>query len=338
VIKNVICIHEEDAGILWKHTDYRPGGRSQTVRSRRLVVSMVCTLANYGEDKATIHYSITYNYLMVEYIWNYYFYQDGNIELEMRLSGILQVYCADNDEPNAFGTTVAPNTNAHYHQHIFSIRVDPMIDGLNNSVVEMDVVPIPEGTGSVGNFAGNGFTVEERVLKHQSEGAREYKFDRERRWKMVNPARKHYSSGRDVGYIVGMKEASTRLMAKEEGWVGRRAGFAKKALWVIKDVEDSKGSRMWPSGKYVPQTREEPEDSVGQWLKTDSLIENEDVLVYITVGTTHIPRPEDWPVMPVEHLRLAFKPNNFFRENPSMDVPGIKDSHSGLAFPNENAS
>lgn len=47
VIKNVICIHEEDAGLLWKHTDFRPGGRGQAVRSRRLVVSMVCTLANY---------------------------------------------------------------------------------------------------------------------------------------------------------------------------------------------------------------------------------------------------------------------------------------------------
>lgn len=48
VIKNAICIHEEDAGILWKHTDFRAGGRGQSARSRRLVVSMICTLANYG--------------------------------------------------------------------------------------------------------------------------------------------------------------------------------------------------------------------------------------------------------------------------------------------------
>jgi len=47
-VKNAICIHEEDAGVLWKHKDYRPGGRSQTVRRRRLVISMVCTVANYG--------------------------------------------------------------------------------------------------------------------------------------------------------------------------------------------------------------------------------------------------------------------------------------------------
>jgi primary-amine oxidase len=49
VIENAICIHEEDAGVLWKHTDFRPGGRSKVVRSRRLVVSMVSTVANYGD-------------------------------------------------------------------------------------------------------------------------------------------------------------------------------------------------------------------------------------------------------------------------------------------------
>jgi len=60
VIKNVICIHEEDAGVLWKHSDYRPNGRSQTVRRRRLVVSMVCTLANYGEQLGAC--SLLYSY------------------------------------------------------------------------------------------------------------------------------------------------------------------------------------------------------------------------------------------------------------------------------------
>jgi primary-amine oxidase len=47
-VKRAICIHEEDSGLLWKHTDYRPGGRAHAVRSRRLVISMICTVANYG--------------------------------------------------------------------------------------------------------------------------------------------------------------------------------------------------------------------------------------------------------------------------------------------------
>ena len=53
-IKNAICIHEEDDGLLWKHTDYRPGGKSFAARSRRLVVSMCCTLANYGKISGSL--------------------------------------------------------------------------------------------------------------------------------------------------------------------------------------------------------------------------------------------------------------------------------------------
>ena len=76
-----------------------------------------------------------------EYIWNYHFYQDGKIELEVRLTGILQTYVSKEGSP--FGTTVAPNLEAQYHQHLFSIRVDPMVDGLNNSVIETDIVSLP---------------------------------------------------------------------------------------------------------------------------------------------------------------------------------------------------
>ena len=54
----------------------------------------------------------------------------------------------------------------------------------------------------------------------------------------------------------------------------------------------------------------------------------------VVAGITHIPRPEDWPVMPVEHLRVLFRPTNFFEINPSMDVPGANDTRSVPAFPN----
>ncbi|KAG5642009.1 hypothetical protein DXG03_003781 [Asterophora parasitica] len=319
IIKNVICIHEEDDGVLWKHTDYRPGGRSQTVRRRRLVVSMVCTLANY------------------EYIWNYYFYQDGSIEFEIRLTGILQVYVAGQDEPSPFGTHIAPGVNAQNHQHLFSVRIDPMIDGLQNSVIESDIVSLPDApTGSAQNFAGNAFLTQESVLK--TEAGRPFDYYKERRWKIVNPARKHYSSGKNVGYSIGMKGGATPMMARPDSWAAKRAAFITNALWVVREIEGDKGGRMWPAGKYVPQTRSDPEDSVGQWVKGQQNVENEDLLVYVTVGTTHIPRPEDWPVMPVEHLSVTLKPNSFFKENPSMDVPGTADAHSVPAFPNGAAT
>src|SRR5207245_1759534 len=45
-IQNAICLHEEDAGILWKHFDAR-SGITEMRRSRRLVVSYICTVGNY---------------------------------------------------------------------------------------------------------------------------------------------------------------------------------------------------------------------------------------------------------------------------------------------------
>ncbi|TBU23317.1 peroxisomal copper amine oxidase [Dichomitus squalens] len=319
VVKNTICIHEEDAGLLWKHTDYRVGGRAQAVRSRRLVIQQVCTLANY------------------EYLFNYMFYQDGNIEVEIRLTGILQVYVADNDEPNAFGTTIAPNINAHYHQHIFSVRVDPMVDGLNNTVVETDIVPLPNApTGSAANYYGNAFITRGTPIKVASEGAREYDHAKDRRWSIVNPKKVHPHSKRNAGYTIMSKGAQAPLMALPDSVVAKRASFATKPVWVVKDVEGPNGGRMWPSGKYVPQTRDTPEDSLPNWVKGNDNLAEEDILVYLTLGITHIPRPEDWPVMPVEHLRLLFRPTHFFEFNPSMDVPGANDTKSSPAFTNDS--
>ena len=45
-ISNAVCLHEEDAGMLWKHTDWRTG-EVEVRRARRLVVSSVCTVENY---------------------------------------------------------------------------------------------------------------------------------------------------------------------------------------------------------------------------------------------------------------------------------------------------
>src|SRR3954463_6496560 len=66
-IRNAICIHEEDDAILWKHVD--PGAGTEVRRARRLVVSFHATVANY------------------EYLVYWRFYQDGNIECEVRATG-----------------------------------------------------------------------------------------------------------------------------------------------------------------------------------------------------------------------------------------------------------
>jgi primary-amine oxidase len=232
---------------------------------------------------------------MPEYIWNYHFYQDGSIEFEIRLTGILSVYVAKDDELTPFSVKVAPNLNAQYHQHMFSIRIDPMIDGLMNSVVETDVVSLPNApTASSANYAGNAFVVQDTVIK--TEGGRAYDYNKERRWRIVNPGRNHYSSGNAVGYTLGVKGGATPMMARPDSWAAKRATFLKNSVWVCRDIEaENSGTlRMWPAGKYVPQTKEAPEDSVGSWVEGKMNVEDEDILVYLTIGKNHIPPYNFW--------------------------------------------
>ena len=44
---------------------------------------------------------------------------------------------------------------------------------------------------------------------------------------------------------------------------------------------------------------------------------------------THFPRPEDWPIMPVDYAGFWFKPAGFLDQNPAMDVPEASQAHRG---------
>ena len=204
----------------------------------------------------------------------------------MKLTGILNVHTlAPGESAGPHATQVAHRIGAQYHQHLFSIRVDPMVDGLRNSVIESDIVPLPNAPmGSSENWAGNAFITQESTLRTAREGIRDYDLAKDRRWSIVNTSRKHHASGRPPGYVLGYKGAIATLLAAPGSWVVRRAGFARKSLWVVKDREDRLGGRVWPAGRYVPQTTDGPKDSVGEWAKEEESIDNDDILLFITMG------------------------------------------------------
>ncbi|CEP11167.1 hypothetical protein [Parasitella parasitica] len=90
----------------------------------------------------------------------YYFYQDGTFEYEVKATGELNTHVSAEDEgANGMGTIVAPQINARYHQHFFTMRIDPMIDGQQNSVQQVDTYSLPYPTGHPKNPFGNGLTV-----------------------------------------------------------------------------------------------------------------------------------------------------------------------------------
>lgn len=286
VVEQAICIHEEDDGIAWKHQDLNTGN-VEVRRSRRFVVSSIYTVGNY------------------EYAFYWRLYLDGSIELEVRLTGIVQP-CAFDDEPPEGMTVVAPNLAAAHHQHLFCVRLDLDVDGGPNSVYEVDVVPC-------GGDWDNGMEAKATLLATEQAAQRDVDPSRSRVWKVVNPGSLNHV-GQPVAYKL-LPSATPTLLAGERSVVRRRAAFATHNLWVTPYAEDEiRAAGPWPN-QHVGG------DGLPDWTAADRPIVDTDVVLWHSFGLTHVVRPEDWPVMPVERTGFWLIPVGFFDRNPALDVP-----------------
>lgn len=103
-----------------------------------------------------------------------------------------------------------------------------MIDGINNSVVETDVVPLPEPTGSDENWAGNGFIAKKTILQTTGEGARMSDTVKGRMWSLVNEDKVHYASKAPVGFKVSFNSrfAMARFLSFRDLWFFAHLSFA----------------------------------------------------------------------------------------------------------------
>ena len=291
-VERAICLHEEDYGILWKHHD----AQSQTTevrRSRRLVVSSFHTVGNY------------------EYGFYWYLYLDGTIQMEVKLTGIVGVSAViDGNERPEYAPLVAPNLASPIHQHLFCFRLDFDLDGTANSVYEVNTTPAPAGDD---NPDGTAFRAETRLLASEAQAQRDVDAARTRSWKVVNPHRLN-RLGRPVGYRL-LPGATPTLLAAPNSKFAERAGFARHNLWVTPFQEGEINAagdhpNLHPGGDGLPA-----------WTREDRAIEDTDIVLWHTVGVTHLPRPEDWPVMPVEYCGFLLQPVGFFDRNPALDLP-----------------
>lgn len=300
-IENAICLHEEDAGLSWKHTDVR-NGRVEVRRARRLVISSISTIGNY------------------EYASYWYLHQDGRIEYEMKATGIINTAACRPGEPGLFGTEVAPGIVGHIHQHIFCARLDMEVDGPNNSVVECDTRALPPGPE---NPHGNAFLVEERVLTREQEAKRDNDFDKMRFWRVINPGTKNWV-GRPTGYKLEAM-SPVKPFTHPDSPSGRRGRFIQHQLWVTKfDPEE-----RYPAGDFVNQSK--GEEGLPAWTRADRDLENTDIVLWHSFGLHHLPRPEDHPVQPCVVCGFKLMPSGFFDGNPVIDLPPAVNTSSCCA-------
>ena len=289
-LPNAICLHEEDAGLLWKHTDFRTG-HAEVRRSRRLVVSFIATVGIY------------------DYAFYWSFYQDGTMGFEVKLTGIMNTRALQPGEHPTYGTLVAPDLCAIIHQHFFNVRLDMMVDGLSNSVYETHLETAPPNA----NPFGNAFYAKDTLLATEQQAQQVTASLAGRSWKIVNPQVKN-ALGQPVAYQLVTQENAVSL-ARPSASVVQRAGFITKNLWVTPYTPEER----YPAGEYPNQHAGGA--GLPQWTAANRPITETNVVLWYTLGVNHVPRPEDWPVMPVRTVGFHLQPCGFFDCNPALDVP-----------------
>jgi primary-amine oxidase len=295
-VENAICIHEEDHGISWKHMDFRTE-ETEVRRLRRLVVSFIATVGNY------------------EYGSYWYFYQDGRIEMEIKLTGILSTAAAPAEAEVKYGTRLNDVLYAANHQHFFCIRLDTQIDGTRNSVVEMNTRPAPAEE----NPWGNAFYGEATVLATEQAAQRVIDPMTGRFWKIQSSERTN-KTGRPTAYKLIPGE-NIMPFATEDSSIRQRAAYMWNHLWVTPYDRNER----YPAGDYPNQHAGGA--GLPAWTAADRPVEDTDVVLWYVMGHNHLPALEDWPVMPVASIGFTLKPSGFFDRNPALDLPPSNTCH-----------
>jgi primary-amine oxidase len=297
-IRNAVCIHEEDDGVLWKHVDERSG--AEVRRARRLVISFHLTVANY------------------EYLIYWRFYQDGSIECEVRATGIMVTSYFPAGLAPPTGTVVDQRTYAPYHQHFIVARLDLDVDGEPNTVFAVESEPLPV---SDANPHGLALVLRETPLRTESDGRQDANWAAGRSWKIASTTSVTGLDAHPAYKLV--PSGSIPALIDQSSPAFQRAEVIGHALWVT----PYSASERWPCGEFPNLSA--TDHGLPAWTAEDRSIEAADVVLWHVFGLHHITRPEDWPIMPVDRTSFWLKPWGFFDRNPALDVPSPPHADHG---------
>lgn len=285
-VARAIAAYERDGGLAWKH-----GQRGR--RARELVVLSISRLGNY------------------DYGFEWVFHEDGRLSHHVLLTGVMAPKAIVAGHTDSTSRVVATGVAAVQHQHFFNYRLDLDVDGAApNQVEEVATSALPVGAG---NPHGGGFATSARVLASEDSGRRHLDFHSGRRWRVVNPAARG-ATGAATGYELVPGVNADAFLA-ESSTVRQRAGFVGAQLWVTAYSD----SERYAAGNYPNQSP--GGDGLVRWVAANRPLTGGDVVLWYTVGVTHLPRPEDWPVMPVQEAGFDLVPVGFFDRNPVLARP-----------------
>jgi primary-amine oxidase len=312
---NRVFFYEQDGGGLFAHTQPEDGSHIYA-RAKELVAGFVSTVGNY------------------DYLFKWVFRQDGTFAFEAELHGLILnktikdetcqacavqaadgpgTYVAKGDQ--RFGTIVSPQIEGVYHQHWINLRMDFDIDGTVNAVEECNTKLLPYDPET--NPRGRAFTVQRTVFGKEKEAERKLNPSTNRTWRVYNPNAKsavgHYS-----GYEI--EPVGNTTSAIPEFRFGDESSFTQRHLWVTKYHPE----QLYAAGKYPNQAPAGYQDYLFEYAKNNEKVYQEDVVLWYSLGFTHLTRPEDYPIMPAGKVAVNFAPAGFFEKSPALGYAHIE--------------
>ncbi|WAH56164.1 primary-amine oxidase [Pseudomonas silvicola] len=304
-IPRAMAIFERYAGPEYKHQEM--GQPNLSTERRELVIRWISTVGNY------------------DYIFDWVFQQNGTIGIDAGATGIEAVkgvksktmHDATAKEDTKYGTLIDTHIVGTTHQHIYNFRLDMDIDGENNTLVEVN--PVVAGNDRGGPRTST-MQIQQQEVTHEQDAAQ--KFDPATVRLLSNP-NKENRMGNPVSYQLIPYAGGTHPVAKganfgKDEWLYHRLSFMDKQIWVTRYNPDER----YPEGKYP--NRSDRDTGLGQYTQDNQPIDNTDDVVWLTTGTTHVARAEEWPIMPTEWVHMLLKPWNFFDETPTLNLNTAK--------------
>ncbi|MFY9995119.1 MAG: primary-amine oxidase [Leclercia sp.] len=298
-IPRAIAVFERYAGPEYKHQEMNQPNVS--AERRELVVRWVSTVGNY------------------DYIFDWVFHENGTIGINAGATGIEAVkgvMAKTMHDPSAkddtkYGTLIDHNIVGTTHQHIYNFRLDMDVDGTSNSLVAMDpeVKPNTAGGPRTSTIQVNQYNIdtEQQAAQKFDPGTIRLMSNVSKENRMGNPV-----SYQIIPYAGGTHPVASGAKFAPDEWIYHRLSFMDKQLWVTRYHPNE----MYPEGKFP--NRSTQDSGLGQFSKDNESLDKQDNVVWMTTGTTHVARAEEWPIMPTEWVYTLLKPWNFFDETPSL--------------------
>ena len=302
VSRGAVCVFERPTGDpIWRHSELT-NNTAEVRPNTELVVRMAPVVGNY------------------DYLVDYVFDRAGNIDVKLGAYGIdatKGVASRNLSDPTAaqdtaHGTLVDERLLAVNHDHYMTFRIDMDVDGTGNRLVE--------DRFGVRRLSGEGprkslWQVETRPVATEGPVTTPLNAAQFR----IESAGKTNKLGYRTSYQLMPGHSDVSLLAKDDP-IQLRAGFSGYTLWASAYARDEK----YAAGLYPNQNADV--DGLPKWVAAKRPIEDRDLVMWYTVGFRHVPRAEDWPVMPGLWHGFRLRPFNFFDRNPALDVPPIVDA------------